>query len=148
MDSWVTDFTRQSCGCCRKLHFELWSTPQVCTIEFTSEVVGFHALGSGNLSLSTDAWYIPDVCLEPAAIWRGLKRQGQDSTLVYSGIPSGQFAEDHGQEDLSVPDGMTLVLFITPDCIVRKYRWEESEQHAGYPTNHSARFEELLWSPT
>ena len=117
-------------------------------VEFTLAPGGIvhHVLDTGNVSLQTDAWLIPDVCLKPAGIWRGLKRKGQDETLIYAGVPDAEFSSDRDQ-DIELVEGMTFLLFVTADFVVRKYRWEQvtPEGPAGYPINHATRFEEQLW---
>lgn len=108
-----------------------------------------HFRETGNQSMFTDAWFIPDVCKTPVAIWQGLERSGQDESLCYSGFPSGDFAAYRGHDDIKPEAGYTFLVFLTPDLIVTKWRWSEVDPvRPDYPIDYDTRFGAQLWPPT
>lgn len=96
-----------------------------------------------------EAWLVPDICLNPIAIWRGL-RAGEEQSLCYAGQPSGDFAKQFGHEELvetNKPDQVFLA-YVTPDGTVTKWRWAPVDSDGtGFPTSHNSRFEDRLWPP-
>lgn len=95
--------------------------------------------------MMSDGWFVPDVCLSPAGVWRGLNRPGQERSLCYAGIPSGQFAFDHNAHPF-FQEGRTFLVFATPEFRVTKWRWSEADPALrGFPLDYENRFEEQLW---
>jgi hypothetical protein len=118
-------------------------TEEIFTVDPTSLLR--HLASTGNSSLLSDAWFIPDVCQHPSGIWRGLNRPGQEQSLCYAGIPNGDFALDHGASP-TFQKGRTFLVFLTPTLTVTKWRWAESDTaNPELPLDHNTRFVEQLW---
>lgn len=106
---------------------------------------------TGNTSLKNDAWFIPDICKRPSSIWQGLRRLGQETTLVYAGIPKGDFALEHGMEigvngDIAIPPDRLFLVFLTPDFKIAKFRFEQlNTNNPSFPIDSEGRFNSQLW---
>ncbi len=104
---------------------------------------------TGNSSLVEDAWFVPDICLSPVGIWRGLQRKGQENIRIYGGIPTGNFARDYNMiagEDITIPSGKVLLVFVSPEFQIAKFRFDEADTATpSLPLNYSTRFTEQLW---
>jgi hypothetical protein len=151
--AWAQRFSRME-GTMARLHIEAaldefpGMSPEGSGEEwFSVEANGlaFHLASSGNSSMLSDAWFVPDVCRYPAGVWRGLNRPGQEQALCYAGIPSGQFAFDHNATPFFQTD-RTFLVFATPDFRVTKWRWSEADLVIpAYPLDYQTRFGEQLW---
>jgi hypothetical protein len=92
-----------------------------------------------------EAWLLPDICREPAGIWRGLNRKGQDEAYCYAGIPLGVFAQEHNHK-VVIPERKVLMVFLNPVLEVTKYRFCEPDPTTpGFPIDHDTRFGAQLW---
>lgn len=104
-----------------------------------------HLQETGNQSVLEEAWLIPEVCMAPTAIWRGLQRNGQEEAFCYCGKPDGSFAKSHGME-VAIPEGCVFLVFLTTNLEVTKWRFcKEDEQSPGFPVSHETRFGERTW---
>ncbi len=103
-----------------------------------------HFIDTGNHAKIDEAFWVPDVTMKPAVIFRGLKRYGQSQAYCYAGIPSGDFARKHGR-DLDFPKSQTFLVFLTPDFEVTKWRPCEMGERNGFPVDFETRFEVKLW---
>ncbi len=106
-------------------------------------------VSTGNSALRQDAWCLPDVCAAPSGIWRGLGRTRQEKTLIYSGIPTGNFAQDYNMnagEDFSIPPDRVFLVFLSEEYQIAKFRFEEADSDLPtFPVNYRTRFTEQLW---
>lgn len=133
--------------------FDGVGTDGVSPVSFSlleNHIVGW-IVGTGNIALRNDAWFIPDVCRNPSSIWQGLRRSGQETTLVYAGVPDGTFAAEYGMEvgfdgDIAIPSDKLFLVFLTHDFRVAKFRFEQHDpSNHSFPIDYAARFDRQLW---
>lgn len=87
---------------------------------------------------------IPEVLLNPLAVFEGWDRPGHDRDFCYVGIPS----KDVRSESIEVPapPGMAFLVFVTARGNVTDWRWEVTDTAIpGYPENWRQRFGRKLW---
>lgn len=108
----------------------------------------YHFHECGNQSMLNDAWFVPDICAKPLAIWEGLQRPGTENMLCYAGQPSGDFAKEHWHDWIH-PEGhddQIFTVFLTAGLQITKWRWCQIEPDGtGYPIKHQTRFRSQVW---
>jgi len=81
---------------------------------------------------------VPEVLKSPAAVWRGIRRDDDDTSghsdgyLCYAGVPSFRYHWDTGE--IIGNDDKTLLVFLNKELTVYGHRWEEADpRRKGYP---------------
>jgi hypothetical protein len=106
-----------------------------------------HFRKTGDSARLLEGLLVPAVIESPAAVFQGLKREGQEEVLVYVGVPSDRFIRNHNIR-IPCPPGRTFLVFVTLDLKVVKWRWEEADsERPGFPTDYETRFGRRLWPP-
>jgi hypothetical protein len=99
-----------------------------------------------NTSMRDEAWWVPDVCEDPAGIWRGLNRSDQNEAFCYCGVPSGRFAKQFSGPQIEFAARFVLMVFLDPQLEVVKWRKCLADSTIrGFPVQHESRFGERLW---
>jgi hypothetical protein len=90
-----------------------------------------------------DAAFIDEVLPSPAAVFEGLKREGFEDCLCYSGVPERDWS---GPEPDHVPRvGMVFVIYIASRMII-DWDWrKEDDERAGHPEDWQQDFTRRLW---
>ncbi len=87
---------------------------------------------------------VPRILMDPVRIYQGVREEGEDEWLCYTGIPMKRFRLD-GAEFL--PDARDLLLiFINVDRVLYNFRIDSSENpFSGVPMNEAARFKRRVY---
>lgn|GEM_PF-5871745 len=102
-------------------------------------------IDQGNWPMALTARYVPEILDKPAGTWQDLKRPGATERFCFSGTPTGLGI---GNAAIEVPNGCTLVIFISEDFEILKYGWEDSDKNRpGFPVGYDdpSRFGRPLW---
>jgi hypothetical protein len=86
---------------------------------------------------------LPFAIAEPDAIFKGLQREGHETSYCYVSRPSRRFVT----EETSVPveDGFVFVVFVTSNLEIFDWRFEKACPDGRLPENHDTRFTKLIW---
>jgi hypothetical protein len=86
---------------------------------------------------------LPFAVNSPNAIFKGLKREGHETSYCYVARPARRFVS----ETTSVPleDGLVFVVFITSNLEIYDWRFEWACDDGKLPENHETRFTTLIW---
>lgn len=85
-------------------------------------------------------YIVPWVLRHPAAIFQGVREEGEAEWLCYCAIPQKAFRKESGQEIPPYPDEVYLV-FVDADRIAYNARWEKCDQdNPKLPEKHETRF--------
>lgn len=99
-----------------------------------------------NTSKLDESWWVPDVCMTPAGVWRGLDRKNQEEAFCYSNVPTGNFKKTYGGPEIEFPNGKVFLVFLDPEMEVTKWRkCKEDPDFPGFPIGHATRFGERTW---
>lgn len=83
-----------------------------------------------------------DVLKNPAVVFEGLNRDGQEKGLCYAGTPK---CYRDGSEHPPHP-GMVFLVFVTEKKTIFEWRWErEDADNLGLPLQVKTRFNKMLW---
>lgn len=82
---------------------------------------------------------------EPLAIWKGLKRDGEESSYCYCARPPRRYVNE--DESVKTEDAFVFLVFINSALEVLKWRFEKADEtDKNRPDDFSRRFDTLLWS--
>ena len=99
---------------------------------------------TGNAQAYLDSQCIPAVMDAPTATFEGLGRAGQDGAYCYCGRPTERrIIDDH--ITVPPPPGQTFLVFVSRECVIAKWGWEDMDPDTGYPENWTTRFGRRLW---
>jgi hypothetical protein len=86
---------------------------------------------------------VPFTISSPHAIFRGLKREGHETSYCYVAKPVRRFTSE--SESVPVGDGFVFVVFVSSNFEIFNWRFERADGGGKLPENHHSRFAELLW---
>jgi hypothetical protein len=90
-----------------------------------------------------EAFSLPDALGAPAAIFKGLGREGFAGGFCYSAKPR-KILNDN--VTVPPPPGYVFVVFVNESGHVYSWRWEkEDENTPGHPIGWETRFDDKLW---
>jgi hypothetical protein len=85
------------------------------------------------------AHIVPEVLLQPTAIFQGVRDEGEKDWLAYCGLPSHSF-DRHGDRRLLREDSFYFI-FINADRVVYNFRWDMGRSgNSRFPANWEDRF--------
>ena len=88
---------------------------------------------------------IPDVLVDPVAIFQGWDRDGMSDALCYVGHPSKDY-RSVGIETSSAPPNMVFVVYVCKTGKIAEWGWVPSDQdNPEYPENFKSRFGRMIW---
>lgn len=86
---------------------------------------------------------VPFAINNPRAIFKGLKRDGHETSFCYAAKPARRFIDDTNSEPLRA--GFIFLVFVCPNLEIFNWRFERAESGGTLPENHVARFTKLIW---
>ncbi len=86
---------------------------------------------------------VPFAISRPTAIFRGLEREGHETSYCYVASPARRFVDD--SNNVPVKDGYVFVVFISSNLEIFDWRFERSDGGGKLPENHQTRFTKLIW---
>jgi hypothetical protein len=86
---------------------------------------------------------VKEVLENPAVIFEGLNREGQEEALCYAGLASCRFSRSGNR--LPPPTDMTFAAYIREDDVIFRWDWEPADKNLTYPLNYGIRFGRQLW---
>ena len=81
---------------------------------------------------------VKEVLPNPAVIFRGLQRDGQEEALCYAGLASCRFT-NQGSRVKPRPNE-TFVIYIREDDVIFRWDWEPADANLTYPRGWQTRF--------
>jgi hypothetical protein len=94
-----------------------------------------------------DLQLVRDALKMPVAIFKGLKRVGEEESLCFVSNPTARFSNT-GTE-IPVPPGFVFLVFVNDNRLVTNWRFElASRNNPQYPEQFDDRFNVQLWPTT
>src|SRR6266446_1403048 len=86
---------------------------------------------------------VPFAVNHPHAIFKGLEREGHETSYCYVAKPVRRFINDTLSEPLRA--GLVFVVFVSSNLEIFNWRFEKACGDGKFPENHHARFTKLIW---
>jgi hypothetical protein len=86
---------------------------------------------------------VPFAINHPDLIFKGLQRDGHESSFCYVSRPVRRFISDI--ENVPVEEGWVFLVFFNSRLEIFDWRFEKAGQNSRFPENHVERFRELIW---
>ena len=86
---------------------------------------------------------VPFAVNHPHAIFKGLEREGHETSYCFVAKPARRFINDTLSEPLRA--GLVFVVFVSSNLEIFNWRFEKACGDGKFPENHAARFTKLIW---
>ena len=87
---------------------------------------------------------LPGALLNPTAIFRGVREEGERNWLCYVSRPAHAYDYRTGDSRIAWP-GQVFLVFVTDDRIIYNWRWEKADaEDPSVPEGYASRFEERV----
>jgi len=88
------------------------------------------------------AFTLPWAIMNPTAIFRGIREEGEPDWFCYCAVPSKRYDYRTGESRLT-QRGRVFVVYVDADRIIYNWRWEPADASNGdLPQNYTQRFDE------
>lgn len=109
-----------------------------------------HLQRSGPRPKFYDSFLLGEILASPAAVFRGLKRDGFEEAYCYCGVPSRRMIST--TVEAPPPPGRTFLVYVSSDHrghVVLDWEWRPAHQdRQGLPSDYETSFGSQTWPKT
>jgi hypothetical protein len=99
--------------------------------------------GRGMGAAKDIAYSLREVLIDPTAIFRGVREEGEKNWLCYVGIPKHSYANDGATRPPR--QGRVFLVYVNDEGVVYHWRWDQCcAEDSRLPDNHQNRFDERV----